>query len=1246
MLNSQSQHRGRSLVGTLLLALVAIGLAGCGGDPDPPPAPPTPAPVPQPVVVTLGTSEDRITLVPSGTGTWTLNGETFSSGSKVRAPTTGFEYTLTLNNGQWSAAFVAPDPVPIPLGTSGYEANVQQVEDGSYRLNDQPLESGTVVTAGNENQYRLVLSGDEWTAEFVLPDRTPVRLGGSGLEIYLQRLEDGSFEWEGQSVANGSVVTASNASRYRLTLTGTTWAAEFVPPAPTQVQLGQSGLVVFVQRQENGTFELDGQPLFGGRQVTGPNNNVYRFIQEGDSWRAEFVPPPPQLVRLGSANVTVLIQREEQGFVLDGEPLLSGDRRVAITGSTYRFELAPNGTWIATFEPVAVNVQLGTFGGQVAMTTREDGNLQRGGAVFRNGDRVTGSNGYEYSLSLESDGSWRGEAIPRRLSVDLPGAGTSIVVEDYEGQVAIYDGNRVFDGERVQVGGVTYILTQSGSNWSAAREGGGTTPPVTPPTPGDLTTDTLETYEGVRPRLRDEDGRGSSEGTQLDINGELYSLAELFSNGLIEEEDTFVDAARERIAKLKSDIDALLSLSAGGTDLSGEVERRWDDVRDELNDLFPGEGDSMLSADTPKRSNGSIDVADTTDDLNEVLLALQSLGNFEDALERGGIFEDASIRSSDISDVFDAQQSIERIGFGFTQNTRFGAYSKHERDRLGDSLERVAGEGGLGSFAYSPLDRARTADLPSRGDATYRGETIAASGGNESAIYSGAIELSVRLSTRRVAAFVTSLNDASTGEPWEYGSGSVDSIRLPDATLASTAGSFATGSNEVASVIYEARIGSPSPRTVSSYYEGQFVGDNGDAVIGVWDLKSGTSTVLTGAFGAEFVSTAEPVPPPQINDDDGEVSLTSINNEPDRNGDIEIGARDADGDRIELAASDLFGGGGAVIEGDSLLKIASDSLDAKRQILTVYIQIDEPSQSVRTGLWNDANEALEDYVFGSRVNDALGGSYPSGSSLASRDQDALEKLEDAILALSSARRFAESLESGGIFEGLLGDDDDLDDYDFNDIFNAVSYRVTVTYGNSNYTRYGAWAKTARDYAVSESRDDLPPSQDPDVFAYSPLEQAVYSSGDPNFPRDYRATYDGKTMAVDAGSSDPAFYEGDIRLTVEWDNDVIGSAVWAVVSNLEEQSTGDPFQHSSEDVDEILFSGMQIGLSSSNEVEFLDERPTVRIRFQDPFRSEQRFSGTARQEGKFVGYSLNGPLGVIGTWQMGDVKGAYGADIAP
>ena len=230
--------------------LLAVILAACGGG-EPAPTPPAPPPFrPQAITVNLGEHGGSITLTTTQAGGYTRDGQAFTSGTEVEAEN-GNKYRVTLAGQAWSAEFLPPDAVPVELGTSGDTVSITQMEDRSYQADGQPLGEDMIVTADNSNMYRLTLVDGEWTWEFVPPDAVSVQLGTSGDMVSITQQEDRTYLADGEPLGEDMIVTANNSNMYRLTLVDGEWTWEFVPPDAVSVQLGTSGDMVSITRQED-----------------------------------------------------------------------------------------------------------------------------------------------------------------------------------------------------------------------------------------------------------------------------------------------------------------------------------------------------------------------------------------------------------------------------------------------------------------------------------------------------------------------------------------------------------------------------------------------------------------------------------------------------------------------------------------------------------------------------------------------------------------------------------------------------------------------------------------------------------------------------------------------------------------------------------------------------------------------------------------------------------------------------------
>ena len=457
---------------TACAVLCALALAACAGDSAAPPAPP---PQPQTLSVALGEHGGSVTLTRQGS-TYSRDGRAFSSGDTVEG-TNGQTYRLTLSGNQWTAAYVAPEPWAVALGTSGEALLVTRLEDGTYSAGDETLESGGLVTAASGNQYRLTLhrtlEGNEWRAAYVPPEPASVALGATGGTLSVLRNEDGSFAAAGAPLASGDIRTGSNDSEYRLTLRSGEWGATYVAPDPEPVVLGASGGRVTVTRNEDGSFNAGSTTFRSGGTVTGANGSEYRLTLRGGLWSVAYVQPPPVRVQLGASGYSVVLTREENGsYRLNGQPFTSGRTWRAPNGSTYVLTVNRNGEWSSAFVPSAAErVALGTSGTEIQVIRREDGRYEAGGELLTVGTRRAAANGAEYQLEFVN-GRWVANYVPSQVEVSLGSSGQTVTLERHEdGSYFLATGA---GAREVRTGSVyesptggRYELTLRGSTWTA-----------------------------------------------------------------------------------------------------------------------------------------------------------------------------------------------------------------------------------------------------------------------------------------------------------------------------------------------------------------------------------------------------------------------------------------------------------------------------------------------------------------------------------------------------------------------------------------------------------------------------------------------------------------------------------------------------------------------------------------------------------------------------------------------------------
>lgn len=954
-------------------------------------------------------------------------------------------------------------------------------------------------------------------------------------------------------------------------------------------------------------------------------------------------------VRLGEFGGTAtLLRADSGGYTWNGRAVSDGSIVTGANGLRYRLTVSRNPP-VAAFVPRLARVALGTSGIAVTLTQQESGDYRLGGVAVRSGDTVTLSDGSAYRLALAGS-VWSATVVSDALVVGLGQSGESVRLVPLAGGGYSYLGTRVREGRVVtDSSGRRYQFTYRNGTWRAnpvSTIPGRPSPPIDPSGPDPspvLTSDVRDTYVGVQPVLvTGEDGVRRS---VLRVGGQEYSLETLFRDGGVTSHQTFAERTSARLQTIREQMELLEDvLGNDRAQLSSSMDLRWRAAQRALNDFFGTSGARNILGTLPRRSNGRVNVSQAVGILDEVLLALSSFSEFHFAVRSGVLANAVDLDETD--EAYDAIHSTTEFRFGTTSNTRFGAYARQDRDGLGrwtDDLELVSGSNGFGTFAYSPLDASERADLPGYGEAQYSGRTVAIATADPSTAYTGTFELSVRFNANRVGAIVRDLQ-TDDGRPWRYAFANVASIVLPNATLNSRDASFsASGSQVYASVNYPAFAGAPAQQRVRSEIRGQMLGegvDAGTAAIGTWSLKeSSTRTLIAGAFGVEYEGTASPNRP--AIDDDGLASRTYLGARPDQDGTIAVGGTDSSGRAFSFEVADLFADGFAEIQGELLMSVAERALERQVELLDVWTSLGLTASELNTrrrSIWSSANRTLYETVFGRnyRARYLLGSSYPTGTR---RDAVARDRLVDAARALGDEGLFENALDRGGLFAAVSPAVSDSDS-----LFDVLEHYLRVDYSSTNYGRFGVWAKRSATSALAGTTITS------GAFAYSPVAQTTYYSGDPAYPSSGTGYYVGSTVAVETtGNTRP--FKGRMDLTVRWGSRVSGATLTATVRDLTTLGDDRPLVYNGHAVDALVFQGVRLTGSTVTGTGFDTRSPDVRVRYLDAGRADSRWSGSRAIAGKFVGETLDGPLGVIGTWSLTStrssaLRGAFAADLAP
>ena len=1275
---------------------------------------------PEPTAIALGMSGETVLVERLEGGGYAVGGQRIVDGSTVQSAA-GNTYRLSMQDGEWSASFSPPPPISVLLGASGQMVTLQIREDGQFEKDGQLYPSGSTEMVGGST-YRLVLQNGVWTAMFEAPPPVMVPLGTSGQAVTLQVREDGQFEKDGQLYPSGSTEMVGG-STYRLVLQNGVWTAMFEAPPPVVVPLGTSGESIVLQVTENGQFTKDGRPYTSGTSERTADGNTYRLTLANGMWTATFEAPATVQVQLGRSGETItLVAREDGTYTLDGQTF-APNSVVEAGGNNYRVVLQ-DGEWTAVYQRQSIPVV--SPDGLIVLFREENGTFTYDNERVTSGDEIE-YQGTTYELLQLSNGEWiadRTATTAPRQQVQLPeGAGTITLTRNDDGDYT-YDGNVIDSGDEIVVSGARYRLTQSSSGtWSAALA---STSPTRPPggiteggVGGPTQIDEAEEYAAslidgtttgrysvgflsrddvtetddrgilIAPN-RLEEGRGSDE-----TNRHKFSVYELMRAGLVSQQRTAAEVAKAEIEEILAKINLKKPLyEAGAAYPDNDIEDGgglWDQAEDAVARIFGWRrtvNDDVESIDgiigsepwSGRLDNNEVD--DVIETLQEIVAILSDVNLF--AREFEDEIDDANMPGQDATD-YDADDffgsTSSRIRFGSTSGTRFGAYAVTDAGK-----PAAAGLWDTGVFAYTPADQPDPADIPSRGEATFRGDTVAVSRdtaettpATDPKLYAGKIELVANFSKTQVGGTITALKDED-GSALEVESTdtfrkeTVESIELPDAEGEDDPGFYNTTDGS-ATISFTRNLRSES---VTSIFRVQLV-DEATEALGIWTATDpGLDLNLEGSFGARRSGSVTAAKLPRLTDDGGEVAAASrvflqtggtapviSTDDPDDENTIEIqnailGMGRASGlenlidwyedfpnewmDDLE----DLHPSRSVTVRGDVYLTTARNEIRRLRDLINSSSEQDRfdiPGDNpLMTGPSTNRVEVDQIYlqthslaalelVFGQGNAPALSGGTAAELHTA---------LASLYTALSSERNFATALDTAGVFVSQNRQGDPYDSAEIGDIFDARDVSFALRFASTEYTRFGVWSQSAPPSAVAT----LPGGNTVEngAFAYSPLEPE-------NTTLTFVADYEGKTLAVDGRTG--YLYSGTFELTVNWGDADDQNNITARIINLKGvQGTSAYFEHGSNDVGTIFLSGIGIDGEGANGV-FSSTSPSIRYSYRDGREGgpDTDRSPTASIAGRFVGDEHSeGPLGVLGTWAITETnlnfRGSFGADLQP
>ena len=1217
-------------------------------------------------------------------------------------------YTVSISDdGMFSAEYVVPSAMSIPLGSSGTDVDVIKNEDGTFSalINGEyeVVTADTMVTAENGNVYRALLSPEGIVIGVMhVQAMQDVMLGDLGGTITLTQKEDMSWSYGEAAVATGYMHTAANGNVYMLTLDSEgMWSAMYTPVEAT-VALGTQGSITLV-RAEDMSWWLGSEGVDVASEVMSDNGNTYSLWYTDGVWSARF---EPESMMIAGTGLTAMTREADDMYDVDGDTLpASGAGEITTSaGAMYRvsmmdgmlsgvrFDGAPKGD--------TVHITVGLFDGDLGRDAQVSYIADDRDTAFNEANTKVTIAGENISLGdLLGDGmASKAKAASDGLSGEFVNSAKDVLMdllteaELYAKYQAVADddaGRGAFDGrlnniaERAQ-GAVDMIFGTNASDGDVMKKVDIVDDGVLPTEPAASATDYIRATQTVRGLNRLLDALSSADdfvaATKDGNNG-------VFENALGE------DAARDAFSANKSEY--MVYLGTTENTRYGAIA-----LKERVSDEFtPTGGEAMVEAAAVHGTRFQYDGTPATDNDVEVgRVGAFSYATVNDTLRSrnllqtgGAVYTGGTKAATPAGTLYSGDM---RIDVNFRQQSVFG--------RVSDLRDK---DNNLWKYLDSDVD---TIYLP-RQNYNSRTQFGGLSTGNEDLMRGG------------------------------------------------------TGEFKTATVVYSQSQGfstTPTEQPENARFAGRFIGSDGAEITGTWSLgqpegpdtptdtadpntgKSNNLDVIFGSYGVTRQDSSGPVGPAD-GTAGGRVKTTAVlpgtdataspatlgatfEGDSDTAGILRLGKRSTGGGEVannDFDLTQIFAQPGAnpkttTSNAPKHVAVVVDHIMAQRAIYVIYAEqvggdsadLTDLANVGRQNAWKSINDFVRDHIFDlgpstaadtAAVTEVENLSTPLGTFLYPMtrngrpdDDAALEQIDTLLAAFADKYAFEAALQDdgGGVFDSQPALDsggagtqdpfpldtvDDVTDAGYSaepagDIFGRISSQTKLFSLSTAYTRFGVWsrretASAVADWANHDSPEDGDPAADtgstsPGSYAYSYLTQSSYRVDRPvaTYPSNGLATYEGKTLA---NTGNTQAFVGDALIRVNWSplaaDGTATSTIVPIFSNFErwDDKSLDRLMHASKVVDEIAFradnggaltlthDGEKLGISATT--------ATVEVVYTDGTSIASNLTG-ADFNGKFVGSSGDGPLGVLGTWEVpgfrgatntaNDLTGSFGADL--
>ena len=1135
-------------------------------------------------------------------------------------------YTVMVgDDGMFSAEYVVPPALSIPLGTSGSAVDVVKNEDGTFSANGEVITAETMVTAENGNVYAAVLSPEGVPVGVMhVAAMQDVMLGALGGTVKLTQAEDKSW-WLGEmAVMDGFVHTHENGNMYTLMMDAEGMWSAMYQKVEVMVQLGTQEPIT-LERAEDMSWWLGSEAVDVASEVMSDNGNTYTLWYTDGVWSARF---EPESMMIEGTGLVAMTREGDDMYDVEGTTLAaSGEGDIDTSMGTYRVTMMDGMLMGTRLDKVAIDGNTDDWNTAGLNST-----------PFIRVDEDDTEDINEAATALVIDGenhpfsALLGSGMSQTSGKNFVADARDDLMEIRDRIEAVLD---VFDDD-------TQRDTQIELLWGAHTD------------------DTANRSQNVEDVLHDAFGSGDGATNETDLITEAPD-----ADDALDQIDDLIMALSsvDGLAAAFGDDGVLKDLGVGDGDKT--ATQIFDAVESETTVSYGALGMTRFGAIyKTERTNALSDAehehdtqADGNNDSDSVQDGLGQLGGFSFGVT-GETVRARHVMSAGNAYYEGTTLAVDQGGTHYSGDisvrVRF-ATNPFKVDGLITNLRTADGDPWVYLF-----DDVETIILP-------------AANMNASGIWN-------EQNGQASASFAL-----RAGSPAAQTLASTFSGRMLG--IGDNAGYQTVGTWSVAGTSLppgEGDSGQPDP-DATSYLAGGFgaerVADEPDRRPDVDDgtgieaelsgpmttLEDGNLTITVAKFGwtrtGELAADGSSYEWAQ--QDDGDAETTSNTTDATRKYEIDLGW---------LVPRE---GAESGFNGPKYVDMAREMIETERAKLAALLGTDQ-LEDAQADVWQRIQEILLVYVFNAGRTGDWSGRLPTKVSGDYDSDSALDTVDDILHALSTLSNLESALDKdeSALFVGSATDDEadftyNRDPVDRSDIWAEKDSQVRLWIGTTDFTRFGVWrVRRSRNALRRGGWDDS--ETEIEAFAYSPLPVSTVSAvSAPNYSPGGTASYTGSTVAfvgnpnrdVAAGNPAPIGYEGDVAVHVTWNPTEVGASLTTVISNFVSGDNGDSLYHSSSPVRELVFSNLAFTAGDDNKLMFASDATGttfdggVSVHYADRNATAGSVTG-ATLSGAFVGSSADGPLALIGRYTLPDsdfdvaastrdnvvIHGAFGAEL--